>query len=107
MNRKTLLFALAVILVAVAAFAATTTQEWVRGWDKFGEPLNLTQSDIKWSLSTARKLTVIFGFVGAGPSKLYQVSINFFCSTFPANLVNFPPTVAAVPVRHSRLNSVD
>jgi hypothetical protein len=102
MNRKTLLFALAVPLVAVAAFAATTTQEWVRGWDKFGEPLNLTQGDIKWSLPTARKLTVVFGFVGARPSKLYQVSINFFGSTFAANLINLPPTVAAVPLRHSR-----
>jgi len=51
MKRTMLLFARAILLVAVAAFAATTTQEWTRGCDKFGEPLNLTKSNIKLSVS--------------------------------------------------------
>jgi len=88
--KRTFLLAPAILLMAAAAFAATTTQEWAPGWDKFGEPLNLTKNNIKWSVSTTRKLTVIFGFVGARPSKLYQVSINFFCSTFPATFGQYP-----------------
>jgi hypothetical protein len=34
-----------------AASAQTTTQEWTTGWDNFGEPLDLTHSNIKWSVS--------------------------------------------------------
>jgi hypothetical protein len=90
MKRMMLLLASAILMVAVKASAATPTQPWTLGWDNFGEPLNLTKSNIKWSVSSTRKLTVTFGFVGAKPTKLHQVSINFFCSTFPATFGQFP-----------------
>ena len=50
----------------------------------------MTKSNVKWSVSSTRKLTVTFGLVGARPSKLYQVSINFFCNRFPATFGQFP-----------------
>ena len=90
MKNMMLSFVSAMLLLAVTASAATTTQSWTLGWDNFGEPLNLTKSNVKWSVSTTRRLTVTFGLVGARPSKLYQVSINFFCSTFPATFGQFP-----------------
>ena len=90
MKRTMLLLTSAILLVAVTASAATTTQKWTLGWDNFGEPLDLTKSNIKWSVSPTRKLTVTFGLVSARPSKLYQVGINFFCSTFPATFGQFP-----------------
>jgi hypothetical protein len=65
-------------------------QKFTAGWDNFGEPLNFTKSNVKWSVSAKRKLTVTYSLVGATPSKLYQVSINFFCSTFPATFGQFP-----------------
>jgi hypothetical protein len=90
MKRMMLLLASAGLMVAATASAATITQQWTRGWDKFGEPLNRTKSNIKWSVSPTRRLTVTLGLVGARPSKLYQVSINFFCGTFPATFGQFP-----------------
>jgi hypothetical protein len=61
----------AILLAAVAASAATTTQKFSAGWDNFGEPLNFTKSNVKWSVSSTRKLTVTYTLVGATPSKLY------------------------------------
>ena len=90
MNRMMLLLTSATLLVTVSASAATTTQQWTEGWDNFSEPLNLTKSTVKWSVSPTRKLTVTFGLVGARPSKLYQVGINFFCETFPTTFGQFP-----------------
>jgi hypothetical protein len=90
MKRMILLLALAIVLVAITASAATTTQKFITGWDNFGEPLNFTKSNVKWSVSATRKLTVTYTLVGATPTKLYQVSINFFCSTFPATFGQFP-----------------
>ena len=90
MKNMMLSFVSAILLLAVTASAASTTQEWTLGWDDFGEPLNLTKSNVKWSVSSTRKLTVTFGLVGARPSKLYQVSINFFCNRFPATFGQFP-----------------
>lgn len=90
MIRIMLLLASVTLLAAVAASAATTTQPWTLGWDNFGEPLNHTKSNIKWSVSPARKLTVTFTLAGARPSKLYQVGLNFFCSTFPGTFGQFP-----------------
>jgi len=90
LKRALFLIATAILVMAGAACATTTTQSWTPGWDNFGEPLNLTKSNVKWSVSSSRKLTVTFGLVGARPSKLYQVSINFFCSTFPATFGQFP-----------------
>ena len=78
-------------LLSVCAASATTTQKWTAGWDNFSEPLNFTKSKITWSVSpTTRKVTVTFNLVGATPSKLYQVSLNFFCTTFPPAFGQFP-----------------
>ena len=98
------MFAPAVLLAAVMASAATTTQQWTLGWDNFGEPLNLTKSKIKWSVSPTRKLTVTFGLVGAKATKLYQVGINFFCETFPATFGQFSTNFgkATVSPSHDR-----
>jgi len=90
------LIALAVLALAsfssssFAQSTAPTSQKWTKGWDNFSEPLNLTSSKITWSVSTSRNLTVTFKLVGAKPSKLYQVGVNFFCTTFPATFGQFP-----------------
>lgn len=82
--------AMAFVLSASMASAGTVKQAWVAGWDDFGEPLNYTKSNVEWSVSRSRKLTVTINLVGATPLKLYQASLNFFCSTFPANFGQFP-----------------
>lgn len=88
--KKTLLLAAAILLSVSAASAQTITQEWTTGWDNFGEPLSLTKSNIKWSVSAARKLTVTFTLAGATPNKLYQVGTHIYCATFPATFGQFP-----------------
>jgi hypothetical protein len=90
MKRIVLLLASAILLDAVTASAVNTTQKFTTGWDNFGEPLNFTNSNVKWSVSATRKLTVTYTLVGATPSRLYQVGINFFCSTFSATFGQFP-----------------
>jgi hypothetical protein len=53
--------------------------------------LNYKKSSVKWSVAPATsKLTVTFDLVGATPSKLYQVGIVFFCTTFPPTFGTFP-----------------
>lgn len=59
-------------------------------WDNFTQPLNLSRSNIKWSVTPSRKLTVTFSLVGAKATKEYQVSISFFCSLFPPSFGQFP-----------------
>jgi hypothetical protein len=83
---------LAVVLLASSGTAlAATTQKWTAGWDNFNEPLNFSKSKIKWSVSpTKHTLTVTFTLVGATPSKLYQVGIVPFCTTFPPTFGQFP-----------------
>jgi len=85
-------FAVAVLLFASASWvsASTTKQLWTAGWDNFNEPLNFTKSNVQWSVSRSRMLTVTFNLVGATPLKLYQVSLNFFCTTFPPTFGQFP-----------------
>ena len=39
MKNMMLSFVSAILLLAVTASAASTTQEWTLGWDNFGEPL--------------------------------------------------------------------
>jgi hypothetical protein len=79
------------LLLSACAASATTTQKWTAGWDNFNEPLNFTKSKITWSVSsTTRKITVTFSLAGANPTKLYQVALNFFCSTFPNTFGQFP-----------------
>jgi hypothetical protein len=89
--KRMFLLVMAIVLASGAASATATTKKWTAGWDSFGEPLNYTKSKISWSLaSSTRKLTVTFTLVGATPSKLYQVSITAFCTTFPATFGQFP-----------------
>lgn len=76
------------------ATPTTMKQAWAGGWDNLGEPLNFTQSNIAWSVNAnTRKLTVTFKLVGATPSKLYQVGVHLFCSTFPLTFGQFPTDV--------------
>jgi hypothetical protein len=82
--------ALCMVLGAAQASAQTTTQKWTTGWDNFNEPLDLTKSNIKWSVSASRKLTVTFTLAKATPNKLYQVALQLFCSTSPATFGNYP-----------------
>ena len=68
-------------------------QRWTAGFDVFAEPLDLTHSNIVWSLNPSTKtLTVSFLMVHANPNKLYQMSAHFFCKTFPATFGQFPNT---------------
>ncbi len=79
------------LLLSACAASATTTQKWTAGWDNFSEPLNFTKSKVMWSVNgTTRKITVTFTLAGANPTKLYQVALNFFCSTFPNTFGQFP-----------------
>jgi hypothetical protein len=85
------LLAVALLLSTGSAFVTVTVQKWTAGWDNFSEPLNFSTSKISWSVNpTTRKLSVTFTLVGATPSKLYQVGINIFCTTFPATFGQFP-----------------
>lgn len=80
------------LLLSVGSSAAKT-HKWTLGWDNFSEPLNLTNSSVTRSvssLSSTSTLTVTFKLVGATPTKLYQMSLNFFCATFPATFGQFP-----------------
>ncbi len=49
------------------------------------------KSNITWSVNpTKSTLTVTFRLVGATPTKLYQVGIVPYCTTFPASFGQFP-----------------
>src|SRR6266851_8187742 len=81
----------ALLLSASTASATATIQKWTAGWDNFSEPLNYTTSKISWSVNpTTHRLSVTFTLKGATPSKLYQVGIVPFCTTFPATFGQFP-----------------
>jgi hypothetical protein len=87
--KRIFLQAAALALLASSAFA--TTLKWTAGWDNFGEPLNYKKSKVSYSVDAAKStLTVTFTLASATPNKLYQVGINFFCTTFPATFGNFP-----------------
>ncbi len=80
-----------VCLLAASAASAAATQKWTAGWDNFGEPLNYKKSKVTWSVNaTTKKLSVTYTLVGATPSKLYQVDLAFFCSTFASSFGQFP-----------------
>src|SRR5271169_6654076 len=88
--KRIFLVAMALLMAASAASAATT-QKWAAGWDNFGEPLNYKKSKVTWSVNaTSKKLTVTYTLVSATPSKLYQVDLAFFCTTFPSTFGQFP-----------------
>jgi len=83
------------ILTDGAEPLTVTTHKFTRGWDNFGEPLNLTSSSVKWSVSTTRKMTVTFSLVGATPNKLYQVGVHIFCTTAHRTFGQFPTNPAS------------
>lgn len=88
---KRIVLVVMALLVSASAASAATTEKWASGWNNFGEPLNYKKSSVKWSVApTTSKLTVTFKLVSATPSKLYQVGIVFFCSTFPSTFGAFP-----------------
>ena len=88
--KKIFLVAMA-LLMSAGATSAATKQKWTAGWDNFGEPLNYTKSTMKWAVSAStKKLTLTYTLVGAVPSKLYQVDLAFFCSTFASTFGQFP-----------------
>jgi len=96
---KALVLAVGLFLFVSSSFAqtdivATTTQKWVAGWDHLAEPLNLSKSSVKWTISTARKMTVTFTLSGATPNKLYQVGIHIICTTAPGTFGQFPTSPA-------------
>jgi hypothetical protein len=100
MKRILLLLASTIVCMTVAASAQVTTQKFVAGWDNFSEPLNFTKSNVKWlvsSTTTSNKLIVTYNLIRAKSSKLYQVALNFFCSTFPATFGQFPNDLGAGP----------
>jgi hypothetical protein len=89
--KRTFLMMGALLLLASTTFATTTTLKWTAGWDNFGEPLNYTKSKVIYSVDAAKStLSVTFTLVSANPTKLYQVGLNFFCTTFPVTFGNFP-----------------
>ena len=89
--KRILLVVVVLFLSASAALATATTQKWTAGWDNLSEPLNYKKSKVTWSVNpTTSKLSVTFQLVGATPSKLYQVGLNFFCTTFPTTFGQFP-----------------
>src|SRR5271169_5959115 len=88
---KRMFLVMVALLLSASAASAGTMQKWTAGWDNFNEPLNYKKSKISWSVNpTTRKLSVTFTLVGATPSKLYEVGILFFCTTFPATFGQFP-----------------
>jgi hypothetical protein len=91
MAMKRMFLVVVALLLGAGTASAATMQKWTAGWDNFGEPLNYTKSKITWSVNgTTHTLSVTFKLVGATPSKLYQVGINIFCTTFPATFGQFP-----------------
>lgn len=89
--KRIFLVVVALFLSASVAFATETRQKWTVGWDNFSEPLNYKKSWVSWSVNPATsKLSVTVKLVGATPTKLYQVSATFFCTTFPATWGQFP-----------------
>ena len=88
---KQIFLMIAALLMSASAASAATTQKWTAGWDNFSEPLNYTKSKVTWSVNaTTKKLSVTYTLVGAIPSKLYQVDLAFFCSTFASTFGQFP-----------------
>ena len=88
---KRVLWALMALVLSASAASAATTLKWSAGWDYFGEPLDYKKSKVVYSVNaTTKDLMVTFTLTSANPNKLYQVGINFFCTTFPATFGNFP-----------------
>jgi len=88
---KSRLLSVAALLIVVGTASAATKQKWTPGWDNFSAPLNLKTSSVTWSVNdTTKKLTLTFTLVGAAPTSLFQLSLNFFCTTFPATFGQFP-----------------
>jgi hypothetical protein len=87
------IFALAALFVLSAGVssAGTVKQAWAPGWTNLHEPLNYSKSNVEWSVAGSN-LTVTYNLVGATPTKMYQVALQFFCTTFPSTFGQFPVT---------------
>jgi hypothetical protein len=86
--------ALLVVGVAVPAQTTnppptTTTLKWMPGWDNLSAPLNFIKSNVQFSVGT-HKITLTYNLVGGMATNLYQLSTNFFCTTFPKTFGQFP-----------------
>src|ERR1700687_242186 len=89
--KRPFLVAAVLLLASGAASATATIQKWTAGWDNFSEQLNYTTSKVSWSVNTTtRHLAVTFTLRGATPTKLYQVGVHIFCTTFPTTFGQFP-----------------
>ena len=85
------ILAIAAAVAFLAGMASATSQKWTAGWDNFGVPLNYKKSSVSWSVAaTTKKVTVNVKLVGGMPNNLYQVALNFFCTTFPSTFGQFP-----------------
>jgi hypothetical protein len=79
------------VFLSAGAISAQTTQQWTPGWDNFSQPLNFTKSSVTWSVpSGSTNLVVAYKLAGAIPTKVYQVGLHIFCTTFPATFGQFP-----------------
>jgi len=80
----------AAAVIASSAQTTATTTTWNPGWDNFTEPLNYKTSNVIWSVNSAKsEFKVTFKLRGATPSKLYQIGLQLFCTTFPATFGQF------------------
>lgn len=69
------------------------------GWDVFDVPLDYRRSGIVWTLDPSKKtLTVAVTLVGSTPTALHQISLHFFCKTFPGNFGQFQIGTTGDPV---------
>ena len=50
----------------------------------------MVHSNVQWSVSASKKLTVTVNLLGATPNKLDQVGVDFYCTTFPSTFGTFP-----------------
>ena len=89
-------------LATIAEPAQSTSQEFTAGWDNFSEFFNFTKRQCEASVSgTTKKLTLN----GTKPSELFQVVLNFYCSTFPATFGQFPMRTVLAYASHSHVKA--
>src|SRR3981081_4726558 len=119
MNCRLMLLTLSLALFAVAPAEAQMmndstspavggTQSWQAGWDNFGEPINLTSSNIIWALAPTRKLTVTFTLGGATPHiSCIRSGAMFSAITFPPPSANSQSPGATGPAFPSPVNVLE
>ncbi len=88
---KRIILVVVAVLLGAGTASAATMQKWTAGWDNLGEPLSYKKSSVRWSVNaTTKKLSLTYTLVGATPSKLYEVGVAIFCTTFPSTFGQFP-----------------